>query len=446
MKISEEKYLKSAISNIRRYTKEYPLANDFFNKLNNLQVLSLQELSFKSDLKLFDEFSLILSVITTIISNPHISTKGVDTILRADQVGYIQPDMFERTMKDSPLWKKKNMEMVPEHVHYYETVDKLNIYENIFIVMVIDLIDSELAKYMDFYISVLQRFDGQQRLTYALDNEELAISKIESLDKHIKRIKNTRFYNEVSKSKKIVGHITPTNILLKDRLYNLCYKFYKSMITYDDKSSLMDDFILYYYIIIIKELKELGFKMNLKTKQALVALNKRGTMDLYQPLSFLSKDYKVTICRNSVYDGIEMEVVNREISDKSCNKSTHLLLIDSSTNFADVERSTRTKFLVDFTSVEAISLWNMAYLGGEIIPMFNHSYTAGEMVGKWLNSKMSKTLASTRIYSFYCPICKNRDVASNEGVYTCNDCKSVYTFYEADDLTKLWFMKIGRCK
>ena len=59
MKISEEKYLKSAISNIRRYTKEYPLANDFFNKLNNLPILSLQELSFKGDLKLFDEFNLI---------------------------------------------------------------------------------------------------------------------------------------------------------------------------------------------------------------------------------------------------------------------------------------------------------------------------------------------------------------------------------------------------
>ena len=445
MKISEEKYLKSAISNIKRYTKEYPLANDFFNKLNNLQLLSLQELSFKSDLKLFDEFSLILSVITTIISKPHISTKGEETILRADQVGYIQPEMFAKTMQDSPLWKRKNDEMVPEHVHYYETIDNLKIYENIFIVMVIDLIDNELAKYMDFYISVLQRFDGQSRLTYELDNEELAISKIEVLDKRIKRIKNTNFYREVSKAKRIVGHITPTNILLKDRLYNLCYKFYKEMVTYEDKSSLIDDFILYYYTILITELKRAGFKMNVKTKQASISLDKRGNMDLYQPLSFLSNDFKITISRNRVYDGIELEIVNREISDKNINTSTHLLLIDSGTNFADVERSTRTKFLFDFTSVEAISLWNMAYLSKEPIPMYNQSYTSAEMIVKWLNSKMSKTLASTRIYSFYCPICKNKDVSGKDGIYTCNDCNSVYTFYKVDADTKLWFKKIGRC-
>ena len=38
-----------------------------------------------------------------------------------------------------------------------------------------------------------------------------------------------------------------------------------------------------------------------------------------------------------------------------------------------------------------------------------------------------------------------KDVNGKDGIYTCNDCNSVYTFYKVDADTKLWFKKIGRC-
>ena len=48
--------------------------------------------------------------------------------------------MFLKTMQDASLWKhNKDNEMIPEQVHYYQNVDELRIYENIFIMALIYL-------------------------------------------------------------------------------------------------------------------------------------------------------------------------------------------------------------------------------------------------------------------------------------------------------------------
>ena len=444
MKINEQKYLKRASIKIRRYIRENPEANNFYSQLDTLSLLSLQDLSFKSDLKLFEEFSLIVSVITTIITNPRISNKSEETILRAEQAGSIQSNMFENTMRDASLWKRKNHEMVPEYVHHHEIVDDLKIYENIFIVKVIDLIDTELAKYRDFYVSLLQKFDGQEQLTYAKDREELAMDRLEGLQKRIRRIKNTYFYREVSKAKIDMSHITPTNILLKNRLYNMCYKFYRSMVTYEDKGTLINDFMFYYYILLIKELKRLGFKMNTQTKNATIALNRRGAMDLYQPLTFLSNEYKITTKHHRVYDGIELKVTNRLIRDKQCNSTSHLLLVEPNADFSSVERIIKTGLPEDVVDVEAISLWNLAYLDKGIEMAHPNTSREAELIKGWLSNTMKETLASKKIYSFYCPVCRNKNIDEKNQIFSCKDCGSKFVFYPSNDEDKLWFMKIGR--
>ena len=159
MKINEKLYLRKAILQIKRHARENNEAKAFYSKLNTLDIKSLQDLSFNNDLKFFKEINFILSVIISIISHPHISNKGEDIVLRSDQVHSLQNDMFKKTMMDAKLWKhKKNGEMIPEYVHYYQNVDQLNIYENKFIVMLIDLIENELAKFSDFYSTMILSF------------------------------------------------------------------------------------------------------------------------------------------------------------------------------------------------------------------------------------------------------------------------------------------------
>ena len=146
------------------------------------------------------------------------------------------------TMRDPTLWKRQNLKMIPEQVYYYQNIDELCIYENIFIVTLIKLIDSELLKYNDFYVSLIETFEGQDKLSLSSNNVGVAFNRIQHLTKKLKYIKNTRFFKEINRRGGILKTVHPTNILLKDRLYNYCFKFYRSLISYSDKKSFNKDF------------------------------------------------------------------------------------------------------------------------------------------------------------------------------------------------------------
>ena len=126
MRVKEEQFLKKTIYEIKKFAKTNKDASSFYAALNDIEVLSLQDKSFNSDIDFFDKINFILSVITSIIVHPHISHKGENIILRADQVNSLQNDMFLKTMQDASLWKhNKDNEMIPEQVHYYQSVDEL---------------------------------------------------------------------------------------------------------------------------------------------------------------------------------------------------------------------------------------------------------------------------------------------------------------------------------
>ena len=81
MKLSEEKYLKKAIRDIKRYAKQYSDAGSFYRHLDALNCPSLQEVSFQSDLKFFEECQFIFHVILSIIAHPHLTNQGEDVVL-----------------------------------------------------------------------------------------------------------------------------------------------------------------------------------------------------------------------------------------------------------------------------------------------------------------------------------------------------------------------------
>ena len=126
MKIIEERYLKKEIKKLNRYSSEHRSFLDFFNNVDPVMDKTLQDLSFKSDLNFFKEIEFILSVITSIISHPHLVNKGEEIIVRSDQASHVSTEMFNKTMRDSTLWKENDQtDMVPEYVYYYQQIDEL---------------------------------------------------------------------------------------------------------------------------------------------------------------------------------------------------------------------------------------------------------------------------------------------------------------------------------
>lgn len=125
MKIIEENLLKKMITQLNNYEKKYQNVKERFTHLEEIELASLQELSFEKDNEFFDEVTFILSVITSIIAHPQISNRDEDIIERAEQVGNITNEALKQTIRDASLWKEKDFELVPEYIHYHQHIDDL---------------------------------------------------------------------------------------------------------------------------------------------------------------------------------------------------------------------------------------------------------------------------------------------------------------------------------
>lgn len=442
MKVIEERYLKSEIRKLNKYSKENNSFLDFFNNIDFVMEKTLQDLSFKSDINFFNEISFILSVITSIISHPHLLNKGEEIIVRSELATHVSHDMFQKTLRDSLLWKENDsMEMIPEYVYHFQQIDELRIYENIFIVMLVKVIEQELKKYSDFYVSTILTFNNQESLSINKDNSDIALQKMHALLNRIKHIKNTYFYKEINRGGTRLSNIHPTNILLKDRLYNYCFKFYRKMVTYSDKYSRLRDIRSFYYVQFLKIIKELDFKpYNVEN------ISLKGIRKFMVPkTTFESNDFYLTIYQIEKYNGLILEVENKEVKIKKLKKSKHLLIFDAKPTFSTEEEVDIDVDDSKFETIEVLSLWNLGYIEKNVKPIYHNPIPESEMMKEWLTSKIKHALGSKKIYSIYCPSCKSQNLEeTKEGRIECKKCTSKYTFYRNDKGENIWFNRLRR--
>lgn len=451
MKIIEEQLLLNNINKIRTFLNANKTMRSIYSKIEKLENKSLQELSLKSDIEFFDEISFILSVITSIITHPQITTKGEDIIIRAEQAPTIQNDAYQKLIQDDRLWKQNKVKMIPEYVYYHQSTDEIITYENRFIVHVINIIDQELKKYSDFYVSLIPSFMGQDKLSVAKDSQEIALRKINLLQKKIKFIKNTYFYKVVSKSKETIRNVQPTNILLKNRLYNYCFKFYRKRIAYFDKSLLEQDFKLYYLMTLLKVLKNKGFVL-IELDNKPIIIDEENNV-IVKDLKFTSVDYTININDSSL--GFEIEIMNDLFSKKI--KAKHLLLFDIDNSFVSIDHALKKELPNedDYYTIEVLSLWKTAYVNEinysknsfEMEIISENGLAEQQIIEKWLDSKIAHSYASKELYEKYCPICKQTEKEIENNIYKCMNCNSVYAFYKDNDNKQcIWFIKLRRSK
>ena len=436
MKIIEEKLLKNEIEKLNKFANNNPFLSDFYGNLDFANIDTLQNLSFKSDLEFFDEIGFILSVIISIINHPHMLNKKEEIIVRSELANAVTPEMFQKTIRDSTLWKEDNvLDMIPEYVYYYQHIDELRIYENIFIVALIKLIEQEIKKYNTFYVSNLITYVDQDRLSNEDDMAVQALHKTRKLSNRIKHIKNTYFYKEVSKANTNLGIIHPTNILLKDRLYNYCFKFYKKIRTYDDNNLLVDDMRSYYYLLLVKSLKEKGFEIKDYDRAVIFKTNK---FMVYKTI-LTSDVFDIEIKPNNIKQGLDISITNKLIEEN--NTSKHLLLFSGEPLFAE-EEIVKEK---GYDTTEILSIWNLGIVENNIDILFKNIVSEKEMAKKYIFDKLTTLPVSYDLYSQYCPICKSNDLKLIEETYfKCVNCNSKYSFFKLNKKDHIWFNRIRR--
>lgn len=422
-----EKLLKAANAAIGEYASSHRDDASFWRDIASLEGLSLQALSLENDAAFFGEINAELNVITSIIAHPHIINERETIILRAEQAHGLTPEMFLDTVRDQKLWKDKRGVMTPAEVYYFQNIDRLANYENRFIVHLIDQIGGQLNDYAKFYDYLLGTLSRDDALTSDGSELEKLILRLETLEKKVRRIKGTYFYKEVSRSASALTHVEATNVLKHNRLYNHCFRFYVRYVTYGDEQARADDLTAYFFTRTLLALRAMGFE--------LLSQGKRGA-GTARPMVFGSSEFVVKLREAQRYGGLFLTVVSKENGGL---RSKNLLLFDGAADFATVRRNLK-EYPRSGTSVEAVSLWDLAYVDGGVVP--RNTAKAGEtaLVMRYLKDKTRTAKASKTIYGSRCPVCGGKDVSAREEYSSCSRCGSLWCFIG----DKVWFAKLRK--
>lgn len=476
MKIAEKATLCDYIDSVDLICEKFEDARNFYEHLDKVPDFSLQSTAYKSDMNFLQEVNKVLSIIVSIIAHPHIANKREDIIIRIEQAPQIQTDAFKRVLQDSSLWKNHKGKMLPEKVHHHQYVDQLKIYENQFIVLLVDLLDVELSKSNAFYLQKLPDvapgdnvFVKPLHSSISQEDSAVAIKLTENLKRKLRYIKNSFFYKVVSEGKGISGVIKPTNILLKDRLYRACYRFYLSFVRYQTDEALRQDLAKYASVMILKCFKKAGFKLNAITEgkfrvpEGLIRkLLKRGEntfngvfvdndesgeifvnrtiAPFFNGATFVfENDYFLAECSYLA----ENSAISLQVKLKNNNTVTsHVLLFDNG------EKDIAFTSLSDFTSCELFSIWNSYAVEGEQVRLLKGDFNEIEMIDNWILSKFTVITGDKDIYSRYCPVCKAQSVSQDEsGVCSCALCSTEYFAIDENDdsdIVKFWLSKVRR--
>ena len=422
MRIIEELKLKDFISEVEKFSVSFPTAQAFYERIEDLKVTSLQSVSYKRDEVFFEEISALLNVILSIIAHPHLTNKREEVVVRVEQARNLSAEEFKQVLKDSSLWKEHNRSMIPENIYYYQYVNELRIYENRFITLLVDLIEAELIKYAEFYLGLVPSVEFSGTGSKGLNTQRVGniLQTVERLKMRVAFIKNTSFYKIVSSSMKIDRIIRPTNILLKDRLYRHCFRFYRKFVRYNDKDARIKDFRTYYLILLLKELKKQGYELQDKSYNSVA--------DKFR-LAFYNGHYGVVVATGNSNE----LVVDIGLKKGAGRKRRHLLFFDKK----DVTLKENV------LTTELISIWDLFYADAGYKKAFELPHTEKELISLWLTSKTYTVKGDRKIYDKICPVCKSKNVDVDKNTCVCADCKTEYVF-DGARTGNIWFSNIRR--
>lgn len=385
---------------------------------------SLQKISYEEDCSYFKEALSLLGIILSIAEKPHVSTRREEVFARIEQAGQLSADDFKRVCRDGSLWKRRGVKMVPEELYYFRNEDELCIYENRFIVLLIDLIGKEITELKRVYGERLPRIGENTDVLYAGD-AGMALDFARNIEKRVAYLKNTGFYKIVGKEKPLKGRISPTNILLKDLKYRACFKFYNGFLKYQCEGEEAEDLRSIIKIYILKSLKKLGFD-----------LKEGKNLNEYKACG---KEFSLNFDFNK--KGAVILDVTHKISKKTVK---YALFAEDGRSAEAAEEFASGDDGKNFCSVEIIGEWSLK--DGVTHELLSRAgQTEEEMIYSWLASKIRLIRADSSVYKKYCPACGVSGVYENDGDFSCPNCGTRYAFTQnSSGESVIWICKLRR--
>lgn len=430
---SEESYLNELIDNIKTYASKNIDAESFYNRIDELKIHSLQKTYIQKDIDFLNDINSILSIIISIVTRPIITVTSKEIIVRNFQASNLSNEDFKKTMSDASLWKHQGLDMVPSKVYYREYTDEIKTYENYFIVQLINAISKEVENYSSSFSSIILKLNENNILTNGKEDQNSIIGLIDNINRKLLSIKSTHFYKFINKDKRKIQNVTPTNVLLTNRLYNACFRFYKELLIYGDSDSINKYLTLYYYCLIIKYFERNDFLLigSFEEDKNIKIFNPK------KPIEFERKDISVSLYLK------DNNLICLKIFIGQINKTTSLaLLVSHDLNAIDPIKVNNN----DFSSFNFISIWEYGYIeNNKKYFLSGNPISEEKMIELLFLDHYKCVTGSAEIYSKYCPICKRKEVITDDNnFYQCSYCNSTYFIDENKTKNNILFTKIRR--
>ncbi len=470
-----------------------------------IKVDGLQHNYFRDEIEFswLSELEIVTEKIMAIASNPRTHIKFEKEIKKAEQVVKIDNYDIIETLKLPKYWRKKDDEYLPEYLYTDQYEMEYAIYENRFIINLIDKMLQFLSRVIsDLYekvkkvnrnfiehhvpvsdIDILQDIANFEKLSYASNNVARVNNKVQKnikllttkdspyvealkrvleAKKTLSHVLSTPFYKIVKKSKRLSdADVHITNMLAGDKRYSPCYNFYLKLLTIDssfrvdDEPVAIKDYHNYVLLNLFHAFEDIGFTATSK----MATLTSKDQLIIAKKISF-KKDEIVCKINSDSEDHIDLLF---EIKFKTM-KTENMALKKTSKVSIDLLPSTN----IEYSSEEELE----PYFKKKIAHRLAHGYTNAFIVTTVDNTQKEDVIicspyvykidANVRsmiesciifsegdsyVYSHLCPVCGYYvDGEQEDGNCYCTNCDSVYALFtkgnKKDNKESVWIKRI----
>lgn len=428
----------------------------------------LYKYDFSSFLNKLEDIRKLLYKIATIINKPRINVSSSPIILRSELTKSISNESFLKTLKDSSLWKSKNNEMSPENVYTEESIDTIDIYENRFIITLIYIIQKEVdnilnevnlaslsfkSKYKieNVLYSKLSLYNLYTPFKYPYDeNFILKLDDTSYLDdllykcnKILKRIKSTKFYNEL-KDSPLIKSVVPTNILINDPLYSYLYKYYKknyinAINMYAKEDSMYFNFVL---TLFFKYFKKYDIKpLNSKKNDKIFSFNDFKIEFL--PFVFKDKIFEYTFVsspsKKEIYIDTKCLIGNLNEDERITKYKLKIVTKLTKDNYKELineEDDSVNVIIITLFDEENIysNVLNLTYFNDDNVDLIKNLFTSFTLL---FNISQSITLNR-------CLGCGSKNISKDNNLIKCNKCHTKYLLFENNNKNYMLIKNLWR--
>ncbi len=450
-------FLLTFTDSMKRETGKAPVG--LYHALDQLPYF--EEYHYDEEKKRLLELKEVLDKVLSIVYHPHIKIETEEVIKRSELAGKLSHDSFSETMRDPQLWKEKNGAMVPEYVHTVETLDSIETYENRFIALLIDAIEEDILVTLDNLSPMMESIEEhyqnksltfgshspmrdmrskvypyQSFLLSGNGNKEEILALARKIRRRVKNLKGTEFY-KINHRHPISRNVMATNILIHDRLYSFCYRYYVNHYRREEKEERRKEisYFNYFFTSFLLTLK----KRALLEESSFPALSfDEEDMVVFAPFSVVHYPFTLTVSEDKEAIGLHIEV--RTDFDGEHFSSSYRFLTRTIYNDAnapviekvreEAERKDESFFLVTEN--------NILKRYDAVLTFSYHREGNTAILDDLLSSLTILFAADKELYQDLCPVCGHHHIRFDGKGYVCQECHSEYVISRIDSENLLW--------